>query len=90
MEDDFLYLVMEHLDGINIKDYLKTKGAFEPLLAAKLISEVCGALLEAHQKGIVHRDIKPGNIEACSDARRRHSLEITRFWVGQKFRRKHE
>lgn len=62
MESGFLYLVMEHLDGINIKEYLKTKGAFEPLLAAKLISEVCGALLEAHQKAIVHRDIKPGNI----------------------------
>ena len=62
MADGFLYLVMEHLDGIDLKKHLKTKGVFAPLVAARLVSEVCGALLEAHQMGIVHRDIKPGNI----------------------------
>ena len=62
MEDDVLYLVMEYLDGISIKQYLKKNGAFSSILAAKLVSDVCGALMEAHDKGIVHRDIKPGNI----------------------------
>ena len=65
-KEGFLYLVMEHLKGDNIKDYLKKQGAFSPLSAAKLISEICGALREAHNMGLVHRDIKPGNIMLVS------------------------
>ena len=62
MEADVFYLVMEYIQGANIKQQLRKQGAIPPMIAAKLISDVCGALAEAHEKGIVHRDIKPGNI----------------------------
>ncbi|GMO14783.1 MAG: hypothetical protein Pg6A_00660 [Termitinemataceae bacterium] len=61
-ENGNLYLVMEYVEGETIEQYVRQKGPFEEGEAVRLLCEILAALGYAHQKGFVHRDIKPGNI----------------------------
>lgn len=60
------YLVMEHLDGIDLGALVEREGAVDPARAVGYVLDVCTALAEAHAAGIVHRDIKPENLILCS------------------------
>jgi serine/threonine protein kinase len=56
------YIVMEFVDGPELKEVLAKRGLLEPSIAMLIAIEVCKALSYAHGRGMVHRDIKPGNI----------------------------
>ena len=56
------YIVMELVEGINLKQYMNSKGVLTWKEALHFASQICRALSHAHSKGIVHRDIKPHNI----------------------------
>ncbi|MGI6029431.1 MAG: Stk1 family PASTA domain-containing Ser/Thr kinase [Candidatus Heteroscillospira sp.] len=56
------YIVMELVEGINLKQYMNSKGVLTWKEALHFASQICRALSHAHAKGIVHRDIKPHNI----------------------------
>jgi serine/threonine-protein kinase len=62
------YLVSEYVDALSIDDILAIHGKIGELRAARVIRQAAGALNEAHQQGILHRDLRPGNlvIEATS------------------------
>jgi len=60
------YLVMEHLDGVDLGALVERDGAIEPARATRYVLDVCVALAEAHAAGIVHRDIKPENLFLCT------------------------
>jgi len=60
IEDHRPYLVMAHVPGGSLGDRLQDGGALPP--AARLARELLGALAHVHAAGIVHRDVKPGNL----------------------------
>ncbi len=58
---DYHYIEMEYVVGRSLRHYV-AEGALDVGRATRLITQVCSALAEAHRIGIVHRDVKPGNI----------------------------
>jgi tRNA A-37 threonylcarbamoyl transferase component Bud32 len=61
-EAGIAYLVMELLRGVTVADLLTRHGRLPFARCAEILAPVCDALAEAHEKGLVHRDIKPDNI----------------------------
>jgi serine/threonine-protein kinase len=61
------YLIMEFVEGVNLKQYLAQKGTLSPQQAVEITSQVCSVLQVAHANGFIHRDIKPQNIMITPD-----------------------
>lgn len=64
------FLVSEYYDGLSVRDILEIHGKFPPERAGRIIRQAASALGQAHQEGILHRDVRPENliIDAESDA----------------------
>jgi predicted Ser/Thr protein kinase len=56
------YIVMEYVPGQTLADVLKREGPLDPDRAAGIAEDVATALQAAHERGLVHRDVKPGNV----------------------------
>ena len=65
--DDMEYIVMELIDGITLKEYLQKKGHLSWQETVYFGLQIAKALQHAHNRGIVHRDIKPQNIMVLRD-----------------------
>ncbi|PHQ32188.1 serine/threonine protein kinase [Rhodopirellula bahusiensis] len=86
-EDGQLFYVMERVDGGTIKDLLETNGALAWPVVVDVARQVCSALQCAHNHGVIHRDLKPGNLFLTRDAhvklgdfgiaRDQHSSDLT-------------
>jgi len=64
-DDGTFYYVMEYLPGLTLQDMVERHGPLSPGRAVFFLRQICAALREAHAIGLIHRDIKPGNIIAC-------------------------
>ena len=65
--DGLHYIVMEFVEGRTLADIIREEGALPPQRAAEIAVAVCRALSTAHEKGMVHRDVKPGNVLLTPD-----------------------
>ncbi|MET7360173.1 serine/threonine-protein kinase [Streptomyces sp. NPDC005562] len=63
------WIVMEMVRGLSLSDVLDAEGALPPLRAAHIGAEVLAALRAAHGAGVLHRDVKPGNVLIANDGR---------------------
>src|SRR5687767_14197891 len=77
------YMVMEFLEGIDLGQMLENSGKINPCLAVELLIQGCVALAEAHSLGIVHRDIKPGNLFVTWRADGSPLLKILDFGISK-------
>jgi serine/threonine-protein kinase len=64
-DDGTFFYVMEYLPGLSIAELVGRYGPLPPERVIHLLRQVCDALREAHTAGLIHRDIKPGNIFAA-------------------------
>lgn len=61
-EEDICYLVMEYVDGENLKDLVRREGVLPIDKSISITIQICNALEHAHEHNIIHRDVKPHNI----------------------------
>jgi serine/threonine-protein kinase len=61
-DDGTFYYVMEYLPGLSLDQLLAEYGPLPPGRVIYLLRQACGALAEAHTAGLIHRDLKPGNL----------------------------
>ena len=74
---DVDYIVMELIEGITLKQYMKSQGVLKIKESVHFATQIAKALSHAHSKGIVHRDIKPQNIMICMDG----SVKVADFGI---------
>lgn len=76
-DDGIYYIVMELVEGVNLKDYILKNPKMDWRVALKYSMQICSALAHAHRNGIIHRDIKPHNIILSKDG----NCKVTDFGI---------
>ncbi|MGH8873823.1 MAG: Stk1 family PASTA domain-containing Ser/Thr kinase, partial [Acidimicrobiia bacterium] len=77
--DGTYFIVMELVNGRSLRDVLRSEGALLPRRSVEIAAEVAAALAVAHRGGLVHRDIKPGNILLAPDG----TVKVTDFGIAR-------
>jgi eukaryotic-like serine/threonine-protein kinase len=73
------FIVMEYVEGRSLRDLIRAQGALPPAQVAEIGAEIAGALAFAHRSGVVHRDVKPGNVLMTAAGR----VKVTDFGIAR-------
>ncbi len=74
------YIVMEYVDGQNLKEIIKNEGTLDEYTALDITKQIAKALGAAHRKGVIHRDIKPHNILISNEGR---NVKVADFGIAK-------
>jgi eukaryotic-like serine/threonine-protein kinase len=78
-ESGTYFIVMEYVEGRSLRDLIRSEGRLEAGQAADITAEIASALAFAHRSGVVHRDVKPGNVLLT----RSGTVKVTDFGIAR-------
>jgi eukaryotic-like serine/threonine-protein kinase len=78
-EDGTYFIVMEYVEGRSLRDLIRSEAPLDPNQAAEITAEIASALGFAHRNGVVHRDVKPGNVLLT----RSGTVKVTDFGIAR-------
>jgi eukaryotic-like serine/threonine-protein kinase len=78
-DDGTFYYVMELLDGFDLDELIERFGPVPPERAVHFLRQMCSSLGEAHEAGLIHRDVKPANVYACRYGREVDFIKVLDF-----------
>lgn len=79
IDEDLLYIVMEYIKGGTVRELLHMHGKIPAKAAVQMAKEVCDAIQASHDKGVIHRDVKPHNMLLTSSG----GLKVTDFGIAR-------
>jgi serine/threonine-protein kinase len=88
--EDLYYIAMEYIEGRTLHRTLREEGPFDESRTALVAGQVCRSLREAHGLGVVHRDLKPGNILLSDRADERDVVKVLDFGLVKDVTGEHE
>src|SRR5262245_13946891 len=78
-DDDIYYIAMEYIEGRTLHRVLRDEGPMPESRVAHIAAQICRSLREAHSLGVVHRDLKPGNILVSDRGDERDNVKVLDF-----------
>ncbi|MDZ4836104.1 MAG: protein kinase [Candidatus Melainabacteria bacterium] len=83
MEDGRPYLVMYYIEGVKLSELIKVRATVEVLTWLSIFLQMCDALTHAHENGVLHRDLKPGNVILSTSDDTKHFVKIVDFGIAK-------
>lgn len=83
MEDGRPYLVMYYIDGVKLSELIKVRETVDSLTWLSIFMQMCDALSHAHDSGVLHRDLKPGNVILSTNEDTKNFVKIVDFGIAK-------
>ena len=81
--EGYVYIVMELLEGQTLRELIAAEGPLTPARAAAMMAQAAAAVAAAHEAGVIHRDLKPGNIFVVQGEDSRAAVKVLDFGIAK-------